>query len=114
MGIFSETVNVVHSAQDEPEQLIWRGTVYKVQPHPLCWYERRPWWKLETRLPPGTGVGVVDTQIWRLQLEAPESGQLFTLDVAHYRPGGQWRVIKIYDAVDDAVRGEPWEEQDGA
>ena len=113
MAIFTEAVDVVYSAQGTPAQLSWRGAVYEVDPHPLCWYERRSWWDSETRLPPGAGVGAVDTQIWRLALHAADSTERFTLDVAHYRPGGRWRVIKIYDAVDEAAAG-PWQEQDGA
>lgn len=101
MGIFSEAVDVVFSAQGELVQLAWRGVRYDVGPVPLCWYERRPWWHSNERLPPGAGVGVVDTQIWRLVLRNGD-GAPFNLDVAHYRPAGRWRVIKIYDAVDAA------------
>ncbi len=99
MGIFSEAVDVMYSAQGEPAQLVWHGTVYDVAPHPLCWYERRPWWERDERLPPGTGVGAVDTQIWRMVL-SDGGAPPFSLDVAHYRPAGRWRVIKVYDAED--------------
>lgn len=114
MGIFTEAVEVVHSKEGALAQLSWRGVLYDVAPHPLCWYERRSWWVTETRLPPGSGVGAVDTQIWRLVLSAADSAQTFTLDVAHYRPSGRWRVIKIYDAVEEAAAADPWQEQDGA
>ncbi|MBP2414350.1 hypothetical protein JOF48_003149 [Arthrobacter stackebrandtii] len=106
MGIFSEAVDVMYSAQGEPAQLVWRGTVYDVAPHPLCWYERRAWWERDERLPPGTGVGAVDTQIWRMVL-SDGTAQPFSLDVAHYRPAGRWRVIKIYDPEDAVFAEDP-------
>lgn len=99
MGIFSEAVDVVYSAQGALVQLSWRGVLYDVEPEPLCWYERRPWWQSDERLPPGAGVGTVDTQMWRLVLSGGD-GRRFTLDVVHYRPADRWRVIKIYDAAD--------------
>lgn len=114
MGTFTEAVDVVATEQGIPVQLSWRGSLYTVAPHPLCWYERRPWWLQETRLPPGAGVGIVDTQIWRLVLQAEDSADSLTLDVAHYRPAGRWRTIKIYDAVDQAAAAGPgWERNDG-
>ena len=134
MGIFSEAVDVEYSAQGDLERLVWRGVPYDVQAQPLCWYERRPWWKSDERLPPGAGVGAVDTQMWRLVLRDGEAPEI-TLDVAHYRPSGRWRVIKIYDAVDageftdateiaddagtaaiadDAAIAGPWQELDSA
>ncbi len=113
MGTFTETVDVVATEQGVPVQLSWRGALYTVAPHPLCWYERRPWWSQETRLPPGAGVGIVDTQIWRLVLQTEDSAERFTLDVAHYRPGGRWRTIKIYDAVDHPLaEASEWEHSD--
>ncbi|WP_253901476.1 hypothetical protein [Arthrobacter sp. PAMC 25486] len=130
MGIFSEAVDVVYSAQGALVQLSWRGVLYDVEPEPLCWYERRPWWQSDERLPPGAGVGTVDTQMWRLVLSGGE-GQRFTLDVVHYRPADRWRAIKIYDAADDGAAAsddadadaaaaaadddaDPWQGLDGA
>ncbi len=114
MSTFTDAVDVVSSEQGIPLQLLWRGVLYEVAPHPLCWYERRPWWNNEARLPPGAGAGAVDTQIWRLALQAAGAADSFTLDVVHYRPGGRWRVIKIYEAVDQAVAAEPWREEGDA
>lgn len=104
MGIFSDAVDVVYSVQGTLVQLSWRGVLYDVEPAPLCWYERRSWWQSDERLPPGAGVGAVDTQMWRLVLSDGD-GQPFTLDVVHYRPADRWRVIKIYAGVDAAVAG---------
>lgn len=105
MGTFTDAVDVAASEQGTPVEVSWRGVRYTVAEHPLCWYQRRPWWTQETRLPPGAGVGIVDTQIWRLVLLAEDSPNRFTLDVAHYRPAGRWRVIKIYDAADQSAPG---------
>ena len=110
MGTFSDGVEVVLSAEGTPVQLWWRGTCYALASHPLCWYERRPWWEKETRMPPGEGVGAVDTQMWRFQLLFEGTVESVSLEVVRYRPSERWRVIKIYDAVDEVFM----EEQGGA
>ena len=104
MGIFSEAVEVERSPSGELVRLIWRGVSYSIAQHPLCWYERRRWWELETRVPPGEGVGVVDTQMWRFQLHREGIPDGLTLDVARYRPADRWRVIKIHEAVEDVFK----------
>lgn len=115
MGIFTEGITVECPPGGTPVRLSWRGECWSVCDEPLCWYERRPWWERETRMPPGEGVGMVDTRIWRLQVrkEDPhglsDDGGGLTLDVVQQRPGGSWRVIKIHDAVDDVFK-----EQDSA
>ena len=101
MGTFSEGITVVCSPRGEPVELAWRGACYAIEPHPLCWYERRSWWENESRIRPGEGAGLVDLQMWRMQLRRLGSEDCLTLDVVHYLPGGHWRVIKIYAAVDE-------------
>ncbi|MDJ0315955.1 MULTISPECIES: DUF6504 family protein [Arthrobacter] len=118
MGIFSEAITVLTSSDGVPLQLWWREEFYAISADPLCWYERRSWWESEKRVRPGEGVGVVDRQMWRLQVHREEAGQgpaeaaheSLTVDVVRYRPSERWRVIKIYDAVDELFM----EEQGGA
>jgi hypothetical protein len=110
MGIFSEAIEMVRSPEGALVALRWRGAYYAIAPHPLCWYERRPWWKSETRMPPGEGAGAVDTQVWRLQVQREGAVESLTLDVVRYRPADRWRVIKIHDALNETFE----EEQGGA
>ena len=104
MGSFSEGITVVRSPAGELLQLSWRGACYAIEPHPVCWYEHRAWWESETRVRPGEGAGVVDRQMWRLQLRREGSAECLTVDVVHHLPAGRWRVIKIHDAVDDVFK----------
>lgn len=117
MGIFSDAVTVESSPEGVPLRLWWHGECYSIAPHPLCWYERRPWWERDSRVRPGEGVGVVDTQMWRLQLRHEDGRGIgggadegLSIDVVRYRPAERWRVIKIYDAVEESFK----EEQDSA
>lgn len=112
MGIFSEGIEVMSSPDGELVQLSWRGACYSIEPHPLCWYERRSWWESESRVPPGEGAGLVDLQMWRLQVRRAGIDDELTLDVVHHLPDGPWRVIKIYDAVEEVF--EQQELADGA
>ncbi|MEO6531555.1 MAG: DUF6504 family protein [Specibacter sp.] len=110
MGTFSESVTVVRSPEGALVQLWWRGQCHAIAADPLCWYERRPWWESETRMRPGEGVGYVDTQMWRVQVQQEGSAELLTLDLVRYRPSDRWRVIKIHDALDEQFK----ELQEGA
>jgi hypothetical protein len=104
MGLFSESVNVICTEEGQPKEVRWQGHDYQVCAEPSRWYERRQWWVEETRAPIGAGAGLVDHEIWRVQLErvpsdrhAVEPG--ITLDLVRHLGSGRWRVIRTHDAV---------------
>jgi hypothetical protein len=113
MGVFSEAVEVKCSPSGQPERVVWRGRVYRVVVEPVRWFERRKWWEEEPRAEPGRGAGLVDHEIWRLQLrpddgpgssEGPGSSRgsgLRTLDISHRLDTHRWRLVRIHDAVRD-------------
>lgn len=122
MGIFSESVDVVCSPAGRPAELRWRGLNYVVCAEPVRWYERRQWWVEENRAPLGSGAGLVDHEIWRVQLERspdprsrePESQNPqapgdaaaeppFTLDLVRHVGSGRWRLLRIHDAAQSRV-----------
>lgn len=110
MGLFSESVNVICTEEDQPKEVRWQGHDYQVSAEPSRWYERRQWWLEETRAPLGTGAGLVDHEIWRVQLvplpqtpipqdkQPEETGKTITLDLVRHLGSGRWRVIRIHDA----------------
>lgn len=102
MGIFSDAVDVTLSPSGVPLWLVWRGRRYTVAAEPLCWYERRNWWNEETRMPVGAGAGLVDRQMWRVQVHPDDSKELLTFDLVRYRPAERWRIIKIHDALTES------------
>lgn len=67
-GTFSESVDVVCAPTGEPAELRWGGREYRVCADPMRWYERRQWWAEERRAPLGSGPGLVDHEIWRVQV----------------------------------------------
>lgn len=111
MGMFSESVDVVCSAAGQPESLTWAGKSYAVCADPLRWFERRQWWAEDARAPLGSGQGVVDHEIWRIQVlpvrKPPRSGESgefdgtepLTLDLSRHIPSGRWRLLRIHDAL---------------
>ncbi|MCQ9163836.1 MULTISPECIES: DUF6504 family protein [unclassified Arthrobacter] len=106
MGTFSEGIEVVETAAGLPLHLAWRGGRYTLAAEPLRWYRRRNWWDEETRAAPGTGAGLVDREIWRVQVRrdgGSRNAPLLTLDLVRYLPSGRWRVIKIHDALTETV-----------
>ncbi|MDT0168811.1 hypothetical protein [Pseudarthrobacter sp. BRE9] len=111
MGMFSESVDVVCSAAGQPVSLTWAGKSYTVCAEPVRWYERRQWWAEDTRAPLGSGPGVVDHEIWRVQVlparvashpvghgEAAGEEPL-TLDLTRHIRSGRWRLLRIHDAL---------------
>ena len=91
MGMFSESVDVDCAADGQPSSLLWAGRSYTVCTEPVRWYERRQWWAEESRAPLGSGPGVVDHEIWRVQVlpSAPVRGaqaaEPLTLDLTDHR-----------------------------
>jgi Family of unknown function (DUF6504) len=101
MGMFSESVDVVCTPAGVPSQLDWAGRHYTVCAEPVRWYERRQWWAEEHRAPLGSGPGLVDSEIWRVQvrrsgLPDPET---LTLDLTRHVGSGRWRLLRIHDAL---------------
>jgi hypothetical protein len=107
MGMFSESVDVVCAPGGQPVSLTWAGCSYSVCAEPVRWYERRQWWAEESRAPLGSGAGVVDHEIWRVQVlpsshrsgKGPQRGEPLTLDLSLHIPSGRWRLLRIHDAL---------------
>lgn len=111
VGMFSESVDVLCSAAGQPESLTWAGTSYIVCAEPVRWYERRQWWAEDTRAPLGSGQGVVDHEIWRVQVlpaklasrtvgpGEPAGAEPLTLDLTRHIKSGRWRLLRIHDGL---------------
>jgi hypothetical protein len=100
MGMFSESVDVVCNAAGQPVTLQWAGRHYTVCAEPVCWFERRQWWAEESRAPLGSGPGLVDHEIWRVQVRAdPPRAESLTLDLSRHLGSGRWRLVRIHDAL---------------
>jgi len=111
MGMFSESVDVVCNEAGLPESLTWAGASYTVCAEPLRWYERRQWWAEDSRAPLGSGQGVVDHEIWRVQVlpsraasrsaapEEPAGAEPLTLDLTRHLRSNRWRLLRIHDAL---------------
>lgn len=101
VGIFTQSVAVECAQDGTPQRLRWNGREYALAERPLRWYERRRWWAEEYRAEKGRGAGLVDHEIWRLQVRLARAGNapLQTVDVAHHLDSGRWRLIRIHDGV---------------
>jgi hypothetical protein len=103
MGMFSESVDVVCAPDGQPLSLTWAGRSYSICAEPVRWYERRQWWDEVTRAPLGSGQGVVDHEIWRVQVlpvaARDGSDQQLTLDLTRHTGSGRWRLLRIHDAL---------------
>ncbi|MGG5174323.1 hypothetical protein ACQQCD_04745 [Pseudarthrobacter sp. J1763] len=98
MGVFSEGLHVECAPSGQPLAVTWAGTEYLVCAEPLRWFERRQWWAEESRAPLGSGAGLVDHKIWRLQLQA--GTQEITVELVHYVAANRWRLLKTHHTLD--------------
>ncbi|WP_026542446.1 DUF6504 family protein [Paenarthrobacter nicotinovorans] len=102
MGLFSESVEVGCTETGQPSTVQWKGTHYSVCNPPERWYERRQWWLEESRAPLGTGAGLVDHEIWRVQLHPlhadATAAEPITLDLVRHVNSGRWRLLRIHAA----------------
>ncbi|VXB21596.1 conserved hypothetical protein [Arthrobacter sp. 9V] len=102
MGLFSESIAVNCTDTGQPQGVQWKGTLYAVANKPERWYERRQWWVEENRAPLGSGAGLVDHEIWRVQLQPSaaetETSHSITLDLVRHLGSGRWRLLRIHDA----------------
>lgn len=110
MGMFSESVDVDCTTAGQPLRLRWAGRDYSLCADPVRWYERRQWWVEESRAPLGRGPGLVDHEIWRVQVREdtptgrkpaaqPEVQESLTLDLVRHAASGRWRLLRIHDAL---------------
>ncbi len=100
MGMFSESVDVACTPAGQPQSLEWDGRHYDVCAEPVRWYERRQWWVEEQRAPLGRGPGLVDSEIWRVQVRAAGSPErTLTLDLSRHAGSGRWRLLRTHDAL---------------
>lgn len=101
MGMFSESVDVVCTPSGMPVKLDWAGRHYTVCADPVRWYERRQWWAEESRAPLGSGPGLVDHEIWRVQVRLADASpeDMLTLDLTRHLGSGRWRLLRIHDAL---------------
>ena len=101
MGMFSESLDVVCTPAGQPLELQWAGRHYTVCAEPVRWYERRQWWAEERRAPLGSGPGLVDHEIWRVQVRADslDTGEPLTLDLSRHLGSGRWRLMRLHDGL---------------
>lgn len=106
MGVFTQSVAVECAPDGAPQRLRWNGRHYVLAERPLRWFERRRWWAEEVRAEKGRGAGLVDHEIWRLQVRLDCAGPapLQTVDVAHHLDSGRWRLIRVHEMAQDLRR----------
>lgn len=97
MGMFAEAIEVACTPAGVPLRVRWKGHEYRLVAEPHRWFERRKWWDEGMRVPRGTGAGVVDYEIWRLQIALGSSrSQGRTIDVSFDPQSARWRLIRVH------------------
>ncbi|MFC4372179.1 DUF6504 family protein [Citricoccus nitrophenolicus] len=94
----TQSVAVTLTTAGVPMGLEMDGRTYSVAAEPVRWYERRKWWKEEHRVYRGLGAGMVDREVWRLQVRLGRArGALHTVDLARHEHSGRWELIRMLD-----------------
>lgn len=95
MGLFTQSVQVSLSTAGMPLRMLWQGRTWQVCAQPVRWYERTAWWADSPRAERGHGPGLVDHEIWQLQLRIGERDAPRTVHVSHQLQTGRWRLINL-------------------
>ncbi|GAB2907608.1 hypothetical protein [Neomicrococcus lactis] len=98
MGLFTQSVEVECTPAGQPLRVHWQGREYRLAAEPVRWFERRKWWAEDVRAERARGAGMVDHEIWRLQVRLVGRGPLQTLELSHHVETGRWRLIQVGDA----------------
>lgn len=98
MGFLTESVDVECDTEGVPVGVRWRERHYRVAQEPVRWYERRAWWAEDLRLPRDRGIGAVDQQMWRVQVQLTVRSELLTLELVHTLDTGRWRLLAATSA----------------
>lgn len=99
-----EPVTVELSDDGSPLRFEWRGVHYGVISAPERWFARRPWWLLDGRASLGTGEGLIDREMWRVDavpLTAGTPRRDGTFDLALRSAPGEWHMSRAFDDVLD-------------
>ncbi|MGW9550900.1 hypothetical protein ACWG8W_07585 [Citricoccus zhacaiensis] len=97
MGTVTKSVAVQLTTAGMPMRVQIEGRIYTVAAEPLHWYERRKWWTEEHRAERGRGAGLVDHEVWQLQVQLSQRAPLHTIELRRHEQSGRWELIRIHD-----------------
>lgn len=97
LGTVTKSVAVQLTTAGMPMRVQIKGRVYTVAAEPLHWYERRKWWTEEHRAERGRGAGLVDHEVWQLQVQLSQRAPLRTIELRRHEHSGRWELIRIHD-----------------
>lgn len=101
METLTQSIHVTCTTAGIPLHLMYGGRSYTVKAEPQRWYVRRRWWAEEYRAAIGHGPGLVDYQMWRLQvgLTRAQNAPVLTLDISHHVETGRWQLVQVHEAM---------------
>ena len=97
MGTTTRSIAVQLATNGTPLCVEVDGRTFSVAAQPVRWFERRKWWTEEHRIERGRGAGVVDHEVWRLQVQLAPRAPLHTIDVRRHENSGRWELLRIHD-----------------
>ena len=112
MRRYDDPVEVRKGADEDPDQLLWRGRLWQVREVVAHWVETGAWWSRRTGDPGAHQAGGVDTdllrerEVWRV---AAARGRVAALHSPEHDPGfgvfdlvfswseGSWQLVRAMD-----------------
>lgn len=94
--MFTESIQVSCAPNGVPLRVSWQGCDYRLVAEPQRWFERRKWWDEKLRVPRGVGAGMVDYEIWRLEITPVVGrGRMQSVDVSFDPQSTRWRLVRV-------------------
>lgn len=92
VGETHESVAVAVTPAGVPLRVVWAGREWHVGARPVRWYERRAWWLDAPRAAKGAGAGLIDVEIWLVQLRLNQRSELRSMELVHHQETGRWTI----------------------
>lgn len=95
-----ERVSVETTDEGAPLRFTWRRVIYGVVSAPEVWITRQAWWRSATRAPRGSGPGLLEMPVWRvdaLPLTDGASRVDGTFDLARDPVSREWLLLGVFD-----------------
>ena len=103
MRQYDDPVEVRRGEEQDPDQFLWRGRLWKVRAVVAHWVETGPWWHGTTSADPGgvTQDGVAERELWRVEagrgLQPADAEGYGVFDLSLDWTDGRWQLVGCQD-----------------
>lgn len=85
------SLTVTTTPTGAPLRVTIDGRPHLVIAPPTRWYEHRPWWTEQPRAAHHKAPGIVDLEVWAVQLQRTRTSPVTTIELTRDLETGRWQ-----------------------